>query len=413
MSDYDRIPVVRIRSGKEKQLVRRHPWVFSGAIDQSSQRADESIPTLVRVEDVSGSFIAYGWHDSLSHIPVRLLSWDDSIVPDIAWWARMVSESVRRRARLFGNTRTSAFRLIHGEADFIPGLTADLYGTTIICLVSARIAWEMRAVVVQTLQKLLNPSLIVVSTDSAFCGIEHMKLQTEYYEQGALVDTPSISHVSFQEHGLHFTFEIGVGQKSGFYCDQRENRRLVASYTENRTVLDTFCYTGAFSLYALASRARSVTAVDSSKQALETFARQLAANVDQKTIPTDAKSSVTLVKADVFSYLREIDAGVYDCIILDPPKLAQTKGQVARALRAYKDLNRLAMEKVRPGGIVATFSCSGGVSREQLQTVLAWAAKDTGKEVQMLEVLGQPADHPIRLSFPESEYLKGFIFSVL
>ncbi len=413
MSDVDQIPVIRIRSGKEKQLVRRHPWVFSGAIDTSSSHTYQSDSTLVRVEDASGLFIAYGWYDSASHIPIHLLSWNESIVPDAAWWVRKISESVRRRVQLLNDTSTTAFRLIHGEADFFPGLTVDLYGTVIVCVVSARVAWEIRLAVIQTLQKLLNPSLIVVSTDSAFCGVEHMKQQTEFYEEGVLVEKSEIGLVSFTEHGLHFMIEAGAGQKSGFYCDQRENRIRVATYMAGRTVLDTFCYTGAFSLRALASKALQVTAVDSSERALEIFARQLTMNVDQGTLPDNAKSKVTLVKADVFSYLREIDAGVYDCIILDPPKLAQTKGQVDQALRAYKDLNRLAMEKIRPGGVVASFSCSGGVSRDQLQTVLAWAAKDTGKEVQILEMLGQPADHPVRLSFPESEYLKGFVFCVL
>ena len=413
MSDVDQIPVIRIRGGKEKQLVRRHPWVFSGAIDTTASSADKSDSTIVRVEDSAGRFIAYGWYDSASHIPVHLLSWDESIIPDAAWWVRMISESVKRRIRLLNDTETTACRLLHGEADFIPGLTVDLYGTVIVCMVSARVAWTIRYAVIQTLHTVLNPSLIVVSTDSAFCGVERMKQQTEFYEKGLLVEKNEIDLIAFKEHNLHFVVETGAGQKSGFYCDQRENRLRVAAYTSGRTVLDTFCYTGAFSLHALASGALRVTAVDSSERALQFFARQLTMNIEQGTLPVDAKSKVTLVKADVFSHLREIDAGAYDCIILDPPKLAQTKGQVDQALRAYKDLNRLAMEKICPGGIVASFSCSGGVSRDQLQTVLAWAAKDTGKEVQILEMLGQPEDHPVRLSFPESEYLKGFVFCVL
>lgn len=411
--DGDPISVVRIRSGKEKQMVRHHPWVFSGAMDTVSKKSLPDEPSVVQVEDSEGRFIAFGWYDGLSHIPIRLLSWDHTRIPDASWWVDTLGSSVRRRMGLLRQSRTNAFRLVHGEADFIPGLTVDLYGDRIVCIVSARVAWTHRLLFVQTLQRLLNPSVIMVWTDSSFGGIEQLKETTEYYVEGNLIADPVPDRIEFVENSIVYGITIGSGQKSGFFCDQRENRLRVASYAKGRDVLDAFCYSGSFTLHALAGGAGSVTAVDSSAPALEHLSQNLTLNIARKTVPENSLARVNALQADVFQYLRDMDSQAYDMIVLDPPKLAQTKAQVEGALRAYKDLNRLAMEKIRRGGIIATFSCSGGVSREQLRTVLAWAAKDVGREVQILETLGQASDHPVRLSFPESEYLKGYLIRVL
>lgn len=407
------ITTVRIRNGKEKQMVRHHPWVFSGALDAESKKSLPDDPAIVQVEDWEGRFIAFGWYDALSHIPIRLLSWDKSKIPDATWWVDTLGASVQRRLDLFKQTHTNAFRLVHGEADFLPGLTVDLYGDRIVCIVSARVAWTHRLLFVQTLQRMLNPSVIIVWTDSSFGGIEQLKESTEYYVDGKLIDAPAPDHIHFKEHDIVYGITIGSGQKSGFFCDQRENRVSVAAYAKGRDVLDAFCYSGAFSLHALANGAKSVTSVDSSAPALAQLSQNIKLNIGKNTITEDSLSHLKAIQADVFQYLRDMDSQLYDLIILDPPKLAQTKAQVDGALRAYKDLNRLAIQKIRDGGIIATFSCSGGVSREQLRTVLAWAAKDVGREVQILETLGQALDHPIRLSFPESEYLKGYIYRVL
>lgn len=407
------VATLRIRTGKEKQLVRHHPWVFSGALEKNTQPISVDDPQVVRLEDARGNFIAYGWYDQLSHIPIRLLSWDKAVFPDVTWWADTLSEAVRRRMGLFKSSRTSAFRLVHGEADFLPGLTVDVYNDCIVCIVSARVAWTHRLVIVKTLQRLLNPSQILISVDNTFGGIEQLKDSTEFFVDGESVSAPAKEQVTFLEHGIAYRITLGVGQKSGFFCDQRENRKRVASYALNKQVLDAFCYSGGFALNVLAAGAKMVTAVDSSAAALEQLSVQLALNIDKKALPTNAQSRISAVQADVFQYLRDIEPNIYDMIVLDPPKLAQTKGQVEGALRAYKDVNRLAMQKIRKGGLIATFSCSGGVSRDQFRTMLAWAAKDVDREVQILETLGQGADHPIRLSFPESEYLKGYIIRVL
>lgn len=405
--------IIRIRQGKETQLVRHHPWMFSGAVEH--EKSPEEIGVgIVQIHDSQDRFIAYGWHDPKSHILVRLLSWDAQVVPDETWWIDMIRSAVRRRLPLFSDARqTNAFRLIHGEADFLPGIVADLYGSTIVCIISARVGWDHRQVVVTTLRKLLNPSRIIVSTDSSFCGIEQMKETTEWHEGESVTVPATVESIRFRELGLLYGMDPMEGQKSGFFCDQRDNRARVGTYASGRTCLDAFSYSGAFSLNLLASGARSVTAVDSSAAALRQLEANLEANGKNRRIPSDAASRLTVRQADVFSFLREMETDHYDLIILDPPKLAQTKGQVEGALRAYKDLNRLAIGKIRRGGIVATFSCSSGVSREQFRTMIAWAAKDAAREVQILETLGQGPDHPVRLSFPESEYLKGFILAVL
>ena len=405
------IGTVRIRPGKEKQLVRRHPWVFSGAFDSTTEVPDS--PGVVRVEDASGDFIAYGWHDRLSHIPVRLLSWRLEEFPDVSWWVDTLGSSVKRRLDLLKDSETTAIRLVHGEADFLPGLAVDAYGDRIVCIISARVAWDHRHVMVHTLQKLLNPSIIMVMVDSSFGGVESLKDAFETYVDAKLRVDSTDEMVHCLEHSIAYQFLLGKGQKSGFFCDQRDNRVRVASYSTGKDVLDAFCYSGGFTFNALKAGARSVTAVDSSAPALEMLSRNLALNMEKGNLPKEIESRVNVIQADMFEYLRTVDTDVYDMVILDPPKLARTKNQVDGALRAYMDLNRLAMMKLRQNGVLASFSCSGGVSREQLRTVLAWAAKDVGREVQILETLGQGPDHPIRLSFPESEYLKGYVCRVL
>ncbi len=415
---YEGMACVSILEGKEKLLLRHHPWVFSGAIAGIKGTLPPSgTGAVVRVETSIGRFIAYGWYDALSHISLHLLSWDEKTLPDAKWWFRTIRAAVLRRSFFFGERtgRTNACRLVHGEADFLPGLAIDLYAGMVRCIVSARIAWDVRKLVVDALQRLLKPSLIVVTTDSAFCGIEKMSEQTEWYRQGVLVDqlTDEAPAVRFRENGLLFNLYPGLGQKSGFFCDQRENRARVSVYAKGAAVLDAFSYNGGFTLNALRAGASQVDAVDSSESALEQLVAHVEMNIEAGKLLPESRDRVAVVKSDVFEYLREMPNKKYGLIILDPPKLARTRNQVESAEKAYKDLNRLAIQKVAPAGIVATFSCSGSISRERFQTIIAWAAKDANREVQILETLGQPSDHPIRLSFPESEYLKGFILQVI
>ena len=402
-----------IRSGKEKSLLRHHPWVFSGAIEESSVPAQAGV---YRVNTAEGRFIAWGVYDPESHIQLRLLSWKEDVVPDEQWWRSAVRTSIIRRRRFFEDkaSQTTAFRIIHGEADMLPGIAADVYGRIVRIIISARVAWNMRQTVVDAVEEILHPQMIILNTDSAFCAIEHLHEVTEYYRQGEkFTPTEKLEDIRIRESGLYYSMTPGSGQKSGFYCDQRENRIRIESYVKDAEVLDGCSYTGGFTLHALRAGARHVHAVDSSSDAVHRLLSNVNLNVDLGTLDPDARNRVDAEKADIFEYLRTMPRNKYDVIILDPPKLAQTIKALENAKKAYKDLNRTAMEKIRDGGILVTCSCSGSLSREDFRTVLGWSAKDAGVEVQVLETLGQAQDHPVRLSFPESEYLKVYVLRVI
>lgn len=390
--------MVVIREGREKSLLRHHPWVFSGAIESGAQQAG-----VQEVRSAQGRFLAWGWYDESSHIPLRLLSFNEAEKVDSAWWRNTVRQAVMRRRAFFNpESDTNTFRIIHGEADFLPGVAADIYARVIRIIISARVAWEFRKDIVAELQDLLHPDYIVLSTDPSFCGIEKMKETTEYYPENAVVED-----IVVRESGIKYSVLPGSGQKSGFFCDQRENRLRVERYVKDAAVLDMCCYTGAFSLHALRGGAKFVDSVDASKDALASLQKNLALNPDLNT------SRLRSEKADMFDYLRSMPRNKYDVIILDPPKLAKTSKALEEAKKGYKELNRTAMEKIRSGGILVTCSCSGALSREDFRTVLSWAAKDAGVEAQVLETLGQAEDHPVRLAFPESEYLKVFILKII
>ena len=390
---------VVIREGREKSLLRRHPWVFSGAI-QSFPEGEAGVRKVVAS---NGRFLAWGWFDEQSHIPLRLLSWDEDCKPDYDWWRLMVRHSVQRRSSFFvPDSPTNTFRIIHGEADFLPGVAADVYARSIRVIISSRPAFENRNAIVDELQSLLNPQSIVLNTDPAFCGIEKLKEVTEVYPDGA-----EVGETIVRESSIQYAVNLLGGQKSGFFCDQRENRNRFERYVKNQTVLDLCCYSGAFSLHALRGGARFVDSVDASKDALESLKKNLSLNPD-----LDA-SRLRAEKADMFEYLRSMPRNKYSVIVLDPPKLAKTSKGLEEAKKGYKDLNRVAMEKIQDGGILVTCSCSGALTREDFRTVISWAAKDAKVEAQILETLGQSEDHPIRLAFPESEYLKVFILRVL
>ena len=402
-----------IKPGKEKNLLRHHPWVFSGAMEESSVPSESAVCRVVTSE---GRFIAWGIYDPESHIQLRLLSWKEDICPDEQWWRDAVRASVLRRRAFFVDkaSQTTAFRIIHGEADMLPGIAADVYGRIVRIIISARAAWDMRRTVVSAIEELLHPQMVILNTDASFCAIEHLHEVTEYYRQGErFTPDAKLDDIRIRESGLYYGMTPGSGQKSGFYCDQRENRIRIENYVDGANVLDGCSYTGGFTLHALRAGARHVHAVDSSADAVRRLLSNVNLNVELGTLGPDARDRVSAEKADIFEFLRSMPRNTYDVIILDPPKLAQTIKALDNAKKAYKDLNRTAMEKIKDGGILVTCSCSGSLTREDFRTVLAWSAKDAGVEVQVLETLGQAQDHPVRLSFPESEYLKVFILRVL
>ena len=402
-----------IKAGKEKQLVRHHPWVFSGAIDTKPSALETGAS---RVESFDHRFIAWGWYDGKSHIPLRLLSWDETETIDDGWFKKTIAQSVMSRAPFFADKQggTTTFRIIYGEADFLPGLVVDVYGTMLLITISARIAWDQRELIAETLEGLLSPTLILLTVDSAFAGAEQLKEATLYRQDGAWF-TPAkrLEPVRFREDSILYEIIPGTGQKSGFYCDRREIRMRMEAYAHDAVVLDLGSYTGAFALHALRGGAAHVDLIDSSASALEQAVHHIAINEEAGVIPKGSSSRITTKTADMFEQLRTIANDHYNLIIIDPPKLASTKAQTEGALKAYKDLNRLAMERIRHNGIIVSLSSSGNVTAEMLRLMLAFSATDAHVEVQILHWFSHDEDHPIRLSFPESSYLNGYLVRVL
>lgn len=404
---------IRIAKGKEKQLEKHHPWVFSGAVDRV-------VPAFTKedwanVYDSNGEFIASGWYDEKSHIILHLMTWNSEEDLSEGFVSRLVKEAVMRRRSFFSSPDTTCFRLIHGEADFIPGVAADCYGKEVRVILSSRFALFFLETIVDALESLLHPERIQVTTDPFYAHSEGLGEKVRYFVKGKEVSEGTLTkdNVTFMENGIWFEAAPGKGQKSGFYCDQRENRKIVGKYCKGKNVLDVCSYTGGFTLHALKNGAESVKAVDSSESALRHLLYQIHLNENKGVLPEGSRDKVTTENSDCFEFVRSIDEDKYDVIILDPPKLAQTKGKLENATKAYKDINRVAMTKIKDGGIIATFSCSGAMTRENFLLTLSWAAADAGVEVQVLETLSQGSDHPQRLSFPESQYLKGFVLRVI
>ena len=402
---------ITIREGKEKLLLKHHPWVFTGAIEKCTPNFEKAGEAAVYTSD--NRFIAWGWYDEKSHIVLHLLSWDEEVKADDDYLILALKSAALRRSRYFGDKNTDCFRLIHGEADFIPGLVADVYRNEIRLIISSRYAKDHEDLIIKTLSSLLKPSLITVTADSFYASSEGLKESILYYDKEGKRCEEKKENMCFKESGILYEAERGNSQKSGFYCDQRDNRNIVEEYTKGKKVLDACSYTGSFTLHALRGGATAVTALDSSESALRHLLYQIHINEDADILPQGSREKVETRCVNVFEELRNIEKNTYDIIILDPPKLAQTKGKLEGALRAYKDLNRVAMMKIKNGGLIATFSCSGAVSREVFRQTIAYAAADAGVEIQILRTLSAGDDHPIRISFPESEYLKGYLIRVI
>jgi 23S rRNA (cytosine1962-C5)-methyltransferase len=391
---------VTLRPAREGFLASRHPWIFSGAVARVDGPA---LPgDVVRVVDHGGSFVGRGHWSPRSRIRVRLLSRDEGVAVDGEWWRRRLAEAVARRETLARDPGTDALRLVHGEADFLPGLVVDRYGDHLVLQALTAGTDRIKGALAGLLGELLRPEGIVGRGDAEVRSLEGLEP-----EVGMLLGAPPDGPVPFRENGHRFRADLLGGQKTGSYLDQRENRRLAALAAPGRDVLDCFSFTGAFSVHAAAGGARSLTLVDSSPPALASAREHLAENAPD--CPAEFH------QGNAFQVLRDFrDRGrSFDLVVMDPPKLAPTRASLKAASRAYKDLNLLALKLLRPGGILLTFSCSGAVDAAFFREILSWAASDAGREVQILRPLSQGEDHPVRLSFPESEYLKGLLCRVI
>ena len=386
-----------LKAGREKSLKRRHPWIFSGAvarIDGTPQSGD-----TVAVQSADGVTLAVAAYSPKSQITARVWEWHTRDI-DAQFFAEKIAIAAQARADLLASGITNAARLVHGESDGLPGVIADLYGDTVVLQLLAAGAERWRDAIADALMALPTVARVWERSDADVREVEGLPPRTGLLRGNAL-SSPLI----IREHGLQFTVEIEAGHKTGYYLDQRDNHLFLNNISVGHQVLDCFCYSGGFALHALAGQAKSVTAIDSSGPALAA-ARD---NAARNNLP-----QAEWIEGDVFQTLRLFrdQNRRFDIIVLDPPKLAPTAAHAEKAARAYKDVNLLGFKLLNPGGVLMTYSCSGGVSAELFQKIVAGAALDAGVIACVEAWHHAAADHPLALNFPEGEYLKGLVCRV-
>lgn len=391
---------VILKPGREKSLLRRHPWLFSGALARVD--GDPPLGETVDVLDSKGVLLGRGAYSPHSQICVRLWTFDPSQEIGPPFFHRLLERAIKARPHLMGADAQTAFRIVNAESDGLPGVIVDRYADFLVCQFLTAGAERWKPVLVDHLKALVPAAGIYERSD---LDVRHKEgLQPL---KGPLSGETPPALVQIQEGPHRFWVDIQGGQKTGFYLDQRENRAYVAEYAQGGEVLNGFAYTGGFGIFALGAGAVKVTNVESSPTALDLARRNIELNGFD---PARAENIV----GDVFLVLRQYrdSRRQFDLIMLDPPKFADSRSQLERAGRGYKDINLLAMKLLRPGGILFTFSCSGLVTPDLFQKMVADAALDAGRDAQIIRVLSQAGDHPVALNFPEGRYLKGFICRV-
>lgn len=395
---------VYLKRGKEDSLLRFHPWIFSGAINKIEEGLEEG--DIVRVMTHDNKFIAIG-HFQIGSIAVRVLSFHDVAIDDEFWENRLRAALLVRRSigvvreqgdevRSYPNT---TYRLVHGEGDNLPGLVIDIYGKTAVMQAHSVGMHVCREVIAKALVKVMDDQL-----DGIYYKSETtLPYKAELGQENGFIYGDTDNNIAI-ENGLKFHIDWLKGQKTGFFIDQRENRSLLERYAKGRSVLNMFCYTGGFSVYAMRGGAEVVHSVDSSAKAIELTNR----NVDLN-FPGDSRHEA--ICEDAFKYLDDHD-GKYDLIVLDPPAFAKHRKALKNGLRGYTRLNVKGFEKIKPGGILFTFSCSQVVTKDNFRQAVFTAAAQAGRKVRILHQLHQPADHPINIYHPEGEYLKGLVLYV-
>ncbi|MBR2290713.1 MAG: class I SAM-dependent rRNA methyltransferase [Prevotella sp.] len=386
-----------LKRGKEESLLRFHPWVFSGAI----QKADESLEEgeVVRVMTSNGDFIAVG-HYQIGSIAVRVLSFHDVEIDDQFWYSRLKSAlEMRRSIGIADNPQNNTYRLVHGEGDLLPGLVIDVYGKTAVMQAHSVGIHVSRIQIAEQLMAVMEGRIENVYYKSETT----LPYKADLGQENGFIFGGSDDNTAV-ENGLMFYVDWLRGQKTGFFVDQRENRSLLEKFAKDKNVLNMFCYTGGFSFYAMRGGARLVHSVDSSAKAIELTNRNVALN-----FPGDNRHQAFC--EDAFKYLEQA-GDQYNLIILDPPAFAKHRGALHNALKGYTRLNHKAFQKIQPGGILFTFSCSQVVTKDNFRNAVFTAAAQAGRKVRILHQLHQPADHPINIYHPEGEYLKGLVLYV-
>lgn len=390
-----RQPEIRLLPRRDRSLQRRHPWIFSGAVDQVNGSPGPGETVLVRGAD--GAPIGWAAFSPESQIRARMWNFepDEAVTPEFV--AAQVTTAASRRAGLLGSGTTDSARVVFSEADGVPGLTADRYGDTIVCQLTTAGADAWRETLADALAALPGVGCVYERSDADIREREGLASRVGLL-RGHDPDPALVAH----EDGLRFAVDVAGGHKTGFYLDQRDSRRAVARWSAGRRVLNVFSYTGAFSVIAARHGAESVASVDSSGPALD---------LAEHNARLNGVEAGERLEGDAFTVLRGLRdrARQYDLILLDPPKLAQSDRHVEKASRAYKDLNLLGLKLLAPGGVLMTWSCSGAMTMDLFQKVVAGAALDARREVRIVGRLHQPEDHPVPLAFPEAEYLKGLV----
>lgn len=391
---------LKLLPGKDRSLQSRHPWIFAGSVDRLDSRA--RLGDTVDVVAANGRPLARAAWSPHSKIRARVWSFDPTETIDDAFFKRRVAAAIDRRAALPELRGQDGLRLIHGESDGLPGVVADRYGDTVVVQLTAAGPDKWRRAIVGALHKATGCARIYERSDVDVRRLEGLEPTAGWLLGEA---PPEAEALTIVENGVRMKVDVVGGHKTGFYLDQRDNRLLTRELAAGRAVLNCFCYTGGFSLQALAGGAASVLSIDSSGPALQTAAENLALN------PQLDASRAEWREADVFNELRKLRAEErrFDLIVLDPPKFAPSAAHAERAARAYKDINVLGMRLLNPGGLLMTYSCSGGIGPEMFQGIVAAAAVDAGREARILRRLAAAPDHPVALHFAEGEYLKGLL----
>jgi len=386
---------IQLKAGKERSLLRRHPWLFESAIAKGAADAGET----VRVESAEGQFLAWAAFSPASKIRARVWSFDEAQRIDASFLIAACASAVRARARF--DINSDSLRLVHGESDGLPGLIVDRYGDTLVAQFLSSGAERWKEVLADALLAATGLSKLYERSDASGRALEGLPEVSGWLRGDGPVD------LVLREHDWQLAVNIASGHKTGFYLDQRDSRQRFADYSRRlkfERVLNCYCYTGGFTVAALTGGAAHVTSIDSSGPALEKAAANVALNGFEA-------SRATFMDADVNASLRQFAAEgkTFDAIILDPPKFAPTVAHAERAARAYKDINRLAFKLLAPGGVLFTYSCSGGVSADLFHKIVASAGIDAGMDGYISERMGGAPDHPMTINFPEGEYLKGLV----
>lgn len=387
---------VFLKKGRERPVLRGHPWIFSGAIERVEDDPEKA--GVTEVLDNSGKWLARGLYNPRSQIRVRILTWQEEKIEQL-FFDRRLSRAATLRERHLASS-CNAYRLVNGEGDFLPGLVVDRYGDFLVAQFFTAGMDHLKGLVADSLSRLFSPKGIYERSEGGVREEEGLPPAI-----GVLTGEEAPDLIQIEENGFKFLVDIRKGQKTGFFLDQRDSRSLLSSLARDKTILNCFAYSGAFAAYALRGGARQVISVESSRPALELAKQNLALN-------NLSRSESDLLKADAFSYLKRRESE-FDIIVLDPPSLAVKRGDVKASAGGYKFLNLHALRALKPAGLLLSFCCSQHLSLDLFQKILFGAAVDSGRKVQLLKRVGHPLDHPVSLHHPEGEYLKGLLLNVL